>query len=58
MTEKNHKLLKSAGISLGAVASIYVLAFLFPDFDWLELRTAVLTAVSAWIINTVREYLK
>lgn len=54
----NNKLLRSAGISAGAVLAVIGLKFMFPEADLNTLQAAILTAVSGWLINTVRESLK
>lgn len=51
----NRKLLRSATISSGAVAVVLLLQYLFPDFDLSGFEAAVLTGVSAWVVNLVRE---
>lgn len=57
--EKLTNLLWSAGISGGGLALVVLLSRLFPtSFDWVQVQTALLTAISAWIVNTVKEALK
>lgn len=51
-------LLKSAGISVGAVVSVLVLKFAFPENDFGMFQTAVLTAVCAWVVNTLKEFVE
>lgn len=51
----NSKLIRSAAISFGAVALFALVNYLFPDMDLSEMQTALMTAVLAWVINTLKE---
>lgn len=51
------KLAKSAAIVGIALAFVVGLRFLFPGFDWNPTLTAILTGISAWLVNTVKETL-
>lgn len=51
------KLAKSALISGLGLGIVVLLRFLFPDFDWTPVLTAILTAIGAWLVNTVKESL-
>ena len=57
-TPKYEKLKKSLFISAGAILVVIILKWLFPTFDWVQTETAILVAISGWIINTVKESLK
>jgi hypothetical protein len=54
---KLEKMVWSALISGGGVAVVLTLEALFPAFDWVEYKTAILTAIGAWVVNYVRETL-
>lgn len=54
----NQKLIRSASISAGGILFLLGLMFLFPDQDLTEIETAIVTAVGAWLINTMKESLK
>lgn len=52
------KLIKSAAIGMVAIGSILLLKDLFPSFDFVQYETALLTAISMWLVNTVKESLR
>jgi hypothetical protein len=52
------KLLISAALSASGVVSLLVLKQLFPEENFSGLQSGLIVAISAWIINTVREATK
>ncbi len=52
------KLAKSAAICAIALGSVLLLKRFFPEFDYVQLQTAILTVVSAWLVNVVKESTK
>lgn len=56
-TPEPRKLLISAALGIGGVVAVLALKWLFPSEDLSGLQGAVLAAISAWIINTMRESL-
>lgn len=54
-TPEPKKLAKSAGIVLVALGFLLIVKALFPAFDFLQTETIIITLVSAWIVNVVKE---
>jgi hypothetical protein len=48
-------LCRSAAICAAAIAALVALKYLFPSFNWIQIETAVLTVITAWMVNTVKE---
>lgn len=49
------KLGKSALICTVALAALLAVKWLFPYFDWVQVETAILALVGAWLVNIVKE---
>lgn len=54
-TPNPNKLIRSLSIVTAALVVLIILKWVFPTFDWVHGETAILTAVTAWLVNTVKE---